>query len=98
MMRGDHLGSETPSRQLSDGAAPRRSRVPEVSAVERFNGILFDQPHSIDLDKPEEPACFGDLHLDQVLASMTAGREDYDLKPFFYTPLHEPRPSGTAMR
>ena len=96
MMRGDHLGSETPSRQLSDGAAPRRSRVPEVSAVERFNGILFDQPHSI--DKPEEPACFSDLHLDQVLASMTAGREDYDLKPFFYTPLHEPRPSGTAMR
>jgi DNA mismatch repair ATPase MutS len=63
--------------------------VPEVSVVERFNGILFDQLHSIDLDKPEEPACFGDLHLDQVLASMIAGREDYDLKPFFYTPLHE---------
>jgi DNA mismatch repair protein MutS len=89
MMRGDHLGSETPSRQLSDGAAPRPSRVPEVSVVERFNSILFDQLHSIDLDKPEEPACFGDLHLDQVLASMIAGREDYDLKPFFYTPLHE---------
>jgi DNA mismatch repair protein MutS len=89
MMRGDHLGSETPSRQRSHGAAPRPSRVPEVSVVERFNGILFDRPHGIDLDKPEEPACFGDLHLDQVLASMTAGREDYDLKPFFYTPLQE---------
>ena len=63
--------------------------MPGVSAVERFNGILFDRPHSIELDKPEEPACFGDLHLDQVLASMTAGREEYDLKPFFYTPLHE---------
>ena len=54
-----------------------------------FNGILFDWPHSLDADQPEEPACFGDLHLDQVLASMTAGREDYDLKPFFYTPLRD---------
>ena len=70
-----------------------------MSAVERFNGILFDQPHSIDLDKPEEPACFDDLYLDQVLASMTAGREDYDLTPFFYTPLQEAATvSGTAMR
>jgi DNA mismatch repair protein MutS len=55
----------------------------------RFNGILFDRPHSIDADQPEEPACFGDLHLDQVLVSMTAGRESYDLKPFFYSPLRD---------
>jgi DNA mismatch repair protein MutS len=60
-----------------------------VSALVRFNSILFDRPHSIDVDKPEEPACFADLHLDQVLASMTAGREEYDLKPFFYTPLRD---------
>ena len=55
----------------------------------RFNGILFDRPTSIDVDKPEEPACFGDLHLDQVLATMVAGREEYDLKPFFYTRLRD---------
>jgi DNA mismatch repair protein MutS len=55
----------------------------------RFNGILFDRPYGLDADQPEEPACFCDLHLDQVLASMTAGREDYDLKPFFYTSLRE---------
>jgi DNA mismatch repair protein MutS len=60
-----------------------------VNALVRFNSILFDRPHSIDVDKLEEPACFADLHLDQVLASMTAGREDYDLKPFFYTPLRD---------
>ena len=89
MMRGHHLNSETPSQQRLDGTVPRPSKVPEVSAGERFNGILFDRSHRIDLDKPGEPACFGDLHLDQVLTSMTAGREDYDLKPFFYTPLHE---------
>jgi DNA mismatch repair protein MutS len=55
----------------------------------RFNGILFDRPDGIDADQPEEPACFGDLHLDQVLSSMIAGREDYDLTPFFYTPLRD---------
>jgi DNA mismatch repair protein MutS len=58
-----------------------------VSALVRFNSILFDGPHSI--HEPEEPACFADLHLDQVLTSMIAGREEYDLKPFFYTPLRD---------
>jgi DNA mismatch repair protein MutS len=63
--------------------------APAVRAPSSFSGILFDRPHSIDAGTPGEPACFGDLHLDQVLASMTAGREDYDLKPLFYSPLRE---------
>lgn len=37
----------------------------------------------------EQPDFFTDLNLDQVLESMTAGREQYKLKPFFYAPLHE---------
>jgi DNA mismatch repair protein MutS len=39
--------------------------------------------------EPEEPDFFVDLNLDQVLASMLAGREQYELEPFFHTPLHE---------
>ncbi len=54
-----------------------------------FHGILFDRPdHAIDADV-QEPPFFADLYLDQVLQSMISGREDYDLKPFFYTPLQD---------
>jgi DNA mismatch repair protein MutS len=50
-----------------------------------FGSILFtgDAPplHAV------EPDFFADLNLDQALASLLAGREQYDLKAFFYTPL-----------
>jgi len=56
----------------------------------RFHGILFDQPaSSVAVDGSKEPDFFADLNLDQVLESMTSGREEYDLKPFFYAPLHD---------
>jgi hypothetical protein len=58
------------------------------AAVMRFESILFEQP-GVGPGGPEEPDYFADLNLDQVLKSMTAGREQYDLAPFFCTPLHE---------
>src|SRR6266545_4569377 len=62
-----------------------------------FRSILFARPDGRfeaprgvgDVDGLEEPDYFADLNLDQVLESMTAGREQYELKPFFYAPLHE---------
>lgn len=35
-----------------------------------------------------ESPFLGDLNLDQVIAAVTSGREEYDLTPFFFTPLH----------
>lgn len=54
-----------------------------------FESILFDRATDrVAADSATEPAFFGDLHLDQVVASLTGGREEYELAPFFYFPLH----------
>ncbi|MCX7520875.1 hypothetical protein OSC27_01135 [Microbacterium sp. STN6] len=37
------------------------------------------------------PACFTDLHLDQVVAAVLKGRDEYRLEPYFYTPLSDTR-------
>jgi DNA mismatch repair protein MutS len=55
-----------------------------------FQSILF--PNSADRIPEEElaaPDFLVDLNLDQIIASITAGKEEYNLKPFFYASLHD---------
>jgi hypothetical protein len=55
-----------------------------------FSSILFDtDTENLPTLTAEEPTCFRDLNLDQILATVTSGREEYQLSEYFYTSLSD---------
>ncbi len=52
----------------------------------RFSSILGEAPAG---PLGQAPEFFQDLNLDQIVDAITAGRDEYNLKPFFYTPLRD---------
>jgi DNA mismatch repair protein MutS len=60
-----------------------------VSSFVRFTSILFERPE--DAAGQAETSFFADLNLDQVFRAVAAGRDEYDLLPFFRIPLHSER-------
>ena len=66
------------------GMAARKGGASPTS----FHSILFEFPDSGNLgDTIEPPDFFRDLNLDQIVNAITASREEYNLKPFFYARL-----------
>jgi DNA mismatch repair protein MutS len=63
---------------LSEGSSPTST----------FRSILFgDDADAATVSRKEPPEYFRDLNLDQIVDSITAGRDAYDLKTLFYLPL-----------
>ena len=60
-----------------------------MSSAVPFSSILFDRPS--DAGERGDPSMFADLNLDQVFAAVVAGRDEYDLMPFFRAPLRDVR-------
>jgi len=55
-----------------------------------FHSILFERTEDSIIKEPlKAPVFFVDLNLDQIINAITSGRQEYDLKPFYYTPLHD---------
>jgi DNA mismatch repair protein MutS len=52
-----------------------------------FRSILFDESAAYPSLRTEAPDYFSDLNLDQVVESLVFGRDEYQLRPFFYSPL-----------
>lgn len=52
----------------------------------QFHSILFESPPDrFDGEAPQQPLFFTNLNCDQIVDAVTAGRDEYDLKPLFYT-------------
>ncbi len=53
-----------------------------------FESILFEMPEDRPgTARPEIPAFFVDLNLDQIVDEVVRGKQEYNLKPFFWSPL-----------
>jgi DNA mismatch repair protein MutS len=86
-----------PAQPLASSGTPPRQGAREVGdprsngagpPIPAFASILFgDGGTPAEVEQSAEPDGLADLILDRVIDGITAGREEYELKPFFYVQL-----------
>jgi hypothetical protein len=83
------LPADTPRQsQFNREEQCAHSHTPETCVpAALFRGVLFIENGTARDTNQEAPEYFADLNLDQIVESITAGRDEYNLKPFFHAPL-----------
>jgi DNA mismatch repair ATPase MutS len=94
-LAGQRMDEAIPSVNDSIAGPFDHPTIPHPGAAKKFHSILFEFSDAGNIGvKIEPPAFFRDLNLDQIVDAITAGREEYNLKPFFYTRLTDPAAIG----
>jgi DNA mismatch repair protein MutS len=79
-------------RNAARGAARRRADRKGSGGQMTFQSILFESAEPAPRQGADEaPEFFVDLNLDQIVEWITAGKDEYALKPFFHAPLRDAR-------
>jgi hypothetical protein len=83
-------GAGIHSPDLGRRAAPRLPPGPLGMGSAQFQSVLFPGLQAAAGQEPGEgPDFFHDLNLDQIVEAVTAGRQEYNLAPWFREPLHD---------
>jgi DNA mismatch repair protein MutS len=70
-------------RHAPEAAAPAVNLHERHSPMSSFS-ILFDKVEDRTNDVTTPPAYFADLNCDQIVDAITSGKDEYNLKPFFF--------------
>ncbi len=75
----------TPASEPRTPAPQTETPTAEATAPRTQHSVLFPPDRIPARLHAQEPPFFADLNLDQVVAALTWGREEYDLGPLFHT-------------
>jgi len=76
------------ANQVPELAGASESKSQSLETL-RFHSILFEETGPSSVEEPQKaPAFFGDLNLQQIVDSIVANWQDYNLAPFYYLPLN----------